>query len=139
MQQKLATKLRSYMDKYDKNEDSPLHYEKRLQTIRATLSARDTSVSRYATCLAFVPEDKPKDAIDTQCITLKKASEYQLQAEHCWARYLNVMAQCKAQAKKKECYQALGGLDLTCSELATKGQEHLNQLFKQKEGEPKKY
>jgi len=114
--------------------------KKQISHIKGLLKKRNTSISRYAACLAFIPEDRKKDALDNACLVLKQASESAFNAEQCWAKYLVAVSQCKTQGKKKKqkaCYKKLAGLDRPCWNLAKKSEEQLKVLFSQKEAELK--
>eukprot|EP01087_Luapelamoeba_hula_P007241 TRINITY_DN175_c0_g1_i1.p1 TRINITY_DN175_c0_g1~~TRINITY_DN175_c0_g1_i1.p1 ORF type:complete len:353 (-),score=147.42 TRINITY_DN175_c0_g1_i1:99-1157(-) len=133
-QRKISKKLAALLEKSPDHEASnkAADVEKRLAVIRENFNNRDRSISRYATCLAFVNE-KPKDAVDAQCVALKKAAEFAFKAEQCWARYLDVMTQCKAQNKKKQCYKSLGGLDAICAKLEESAKSNAESIFGGKE------
>jgi len=142
-QRKIAKKLTGILNKSPQLESAKkgakggVDIEKRLASVREVLQSRDKSISRYATCLAFVNEDKVKDSVDAQCVALKKASEFAFKAEQCWGRYLDVISQCKAQSKKKDCYKSLGGLDRVCSQLDSQSKDQFNKIFSSKESELK--
>jgi len=136
----LAKKILKFVEWQGKKDESgqllsPSQIETKLDEIQATLQLRDKSISRFAPCLIFTKESG-KDALDSQCAILKKATELTLQSEECWAGYLSVVNHCKHDSHKKKkshCYETFATANSRCGGLAARGRTELQKLLTAKE------
>jgi hypothetical protein len=83
--------------------------------VTEALRRQKYSISRYAPCLTFLPDDDTDEQPQDMCIVLKRASHATLEAEKCWVNFVDAMAHCTAQTKSTEfCAAQLSQLHNQC-------------------------